>query len=159
MQQLLLISKVWTCVFESQLYQLIHKMEIILKLKLCFSFQLQVYLCETHEEMKKPFWFTKHTRSTNLVIGNMGFELRRWIQILGLPPCCCCCAVAKSCLTFCAKVLQHARPPCPSLSPWVCSNSCPLSQWCHPTISSSVVPFSSCPQSSPASGLSQWVSS
>ena len=48
--------------------------------------------------------------------------------------------------------LQHSRPPCPSLSCWVCSNSCPLSQWCHPTISSSVIPFSSCPQSFPASG-------
>ena len=47
--------------------------------------------------------------------------------------------------------LQHARFPCPSLSPWVCSNSCPLSQWWHPTISSSVVPFSSCPQSFPQS--------
>ena len=48
--------------------------------------------------------------------------------------------------------LQHARLPCPSLSPRVSSNSCPLSQWCHPTISSSVVPFSSCLQSLPASG-------
>ena len=48
--------------------------------------------------------------------------------------------------------LRHARLPCPSLSPRVCSNSCPLSQWCHPTISSSVVPFSSCPQSFPESG-------
>ena len=48
--------------------------------------------------------------------------------------------------------LQHTRLPCPSPSPGVCSNSCPLSQWCHPTISSSVVPFSSCPQSFPASG-------
>ena len=48
--------------------------------------------------------------------------------------------------------LQHARLPCPSPSPGVCSNSCPLSQWCHPTISSSVIPFSSCPQSFPASG-------
>ena len=47
--------------------------------------------------------------------------------------------------------LQHGRLPCPSLSPWVCSNSCPLSQWCHPTISSSVTYFSSCPQSFPAS--------
>ena len=47
--------------------------------------------------------------------------------------------------------LQHARPPCPSLTPGVCSNSCPLSQWCHPTISSLVTPFSSCPQSFPAS--------
>ena len=48
--------------------------------------------------------------------------------------------------------LQHARPPCPSPTPGVYSNSCPLSQWCHPAISSSVVPFSSCPQSFPASG-------
>ena len=48
--------------------------------------------------------------------------------------------------------LHHSRLPCPSLSPWVCSNSCPLSQWYHPTISSSVIPFSSCPQSFPASG-------
>ena len=46
---------------------------------------------------------------------------------------------------------QHARPPCPSPTPRVHSNSCPLSQWCHPAISSSVVPFSSCPQSLPAS--------
>ena len=48
--------------------------------------------------------------------------------------------------------LQHARPPCPSSTPRVYSNWCPLSQWCHPAISSSVVPFSSCPQSFPASG-------
>ena len=48
--------------------------------------------------------------------------------------------------------LQHARSPCPSLSPRACSNSCPSSWWCHPTISSSVVPFSSCLQSFPASG-------
>ena len=47
---------------------------------------------------------------------------------------------------------QHTRPPCPSLTPRVYSNSCPSSQWCHPTISSSVIPFSSCPQSLPASG-------
>ena len=50
--------------------------------------------------------------------------------------------------------LQDAKLPCPSPSPRVCSNSCPLSQWCHPTISSSVIPFSSCLQSSPASGFS-----
>ena len=51
--------------------------------------------------------------------------------------------------------LQHNRPPCPSPTPGVCSNSCPLSQWCHPTISSSVVPFSSHLQSLPASGSFQ----
>ena len=51
--------------------------------------------------------------------------------------------------------LQHTRlpcPSCPSLFPGACSNSCPLSRWCHPTISSSVAPFSSCPPSFPASG-------
>ena len=47
---------------------------------------------------------------------------------------------------------QHARPPCPSPTPRVQSDSCPSSQWWHPTISSSVIPFSSCPQSLPASG-------
>ena len=46
---------------------------------------------------------------------------------------------------------QDARPPCPSPTPGVHSDSCPSSQWCHPAISSSVVPFSSCPQSLPAS--------
>ena len=54
--------------------------------------------------------------------------------------------------------LQHTRVPCPSPSPGVCSNSCPLSWWCLPTISSSFVPFSSCLQSFPASGFFQWVS-
>ena len=47
---------------------------------------------------------------------------------------------------------QHARPLCPSTTPGVHSNSCPSSRWCHPAISSSVVPFSYCPQSLPASG-------
>ena len=51
--------------------------------------------------------------------------------------------------------LQHARPPCPSPTPGVHPNPCPSSRWCHPTISSSVVPFSSCPQSFPASGSFQ----
>ena len=48
--------------------------------------------------------------------------------------------------------MQHARLPCPPLFPGVCSNSCPLSQWCHPTISSSVAPLSTCPQFFPTSG-------
>ena len=51
--------------------------------------------------------------------------------------------------------LQQARPPCSSPTPGVYPNPCPLSQWCHPTISSSVIPFSSCPQSFPASGSFQ----
>ena len=51
--------------------------------------------------------------------------------------------------------LQHNRPPCPSPTPGVYPNSCPSSRWCHPAISSSVVPFSSCPQYFPASGSLQ----
>ena len=53
--------------------------------------------------------------------------------------------------------LQHIRPPCPSPTPGIYPNSCPLSQWRHPTISSCVVPFSSCPQSFPASGSFQMI--
>ena len=51
--------------------------------------------------------------------------------------------------------LHHARLPCPSPTPRICSNSCPLSQWCHPTISSFVIPFSSCLQAFPVSGSFQ----
>ena len=65
---------------------------------------------------------------------------------------CYCCWVAQSCPTLQHHGLQHTRLPCPSLSPGVCSSSCPLSVWCYPTISSSVALFSSCPQSFPASG-------
>ena len=64
-------------------------------------------------------------------------------------------SVDQSCLTLRPHELQHARPPCPSPTPRVYSNSCPLSQWCHWTISSSVVPFSSCLQLFPASGSFQ----
>ena len=53
---------------------------------------------------------------------------------------------------FVTPWIEHARPPCPSPTPRVHPNPCPSSRWCHPTISSSVVPFSSCPQSFSASG-------
>ena len=61
-------------------------------------------------------------------------------------------SITQSCPTLRPHGLQHARPPCPSPTPRVYSNSYPLSQLCHPTISSFVVPFSSCLQSFPASG-------
>ena len=61
-------------------------------------------------------------------------------------------SVAHSCLTLQPHESQHPRPPCPSPTPGAYSNSYPSSQWCHPAISSSVVPFSSCPQSFPALG-------
>ena len=68
----------------------------------------------------------------------------------------CCCSVTKSCPTLCDPM--DCNTPGFSvhhLSLWVCWNSCSLSRWCHPTISSFVVPFSSCPQSIPASGSFQ----
>ena len=61
-------------------------------------------------------------------------------------------SIAQSYLTLWPHESQHARPPCPSPTPRVSSNSCPSSQWCHPAISSSDVPFSSFPQSLPAPG-------
>ena len=61
-------------------------------------------------------------------------------------------SITQSCLTLRLHGLQHARLSCPSPTPGACSNSCLSSQWCHPTISSSIVPFSSCLQSFPASG-------
>ena len=63
-------------------------------------------------------------------------------------------SVALSCLTLQPHEPQHSRPPCPSPTPGVHLNPCPLSWWCHPTISSSVIPFS-CLQSFPASGSFQ----
>ena len=61
-------------------------------------------------------------------------------------------SIAQWCLTLWSHGLQDAGFPCPSPIPRACSNSRPFSRWCHPTISSSVIPFSSCLQSSPASG-------
>ena len=60
-------------------------------------------------------------------------------------------SVTQSCLNLQLNELRHTRLPCPSLTPRACSNLCPSSWWCHPTISSSVIPFSSCFQSFPAS--------
>ena len=72
------------------------------------------------------------------------------------------CSIAKSCQNLRPHGLQYVKLPCPSPSPWVCSDSCPLSRWCHPTISSSVIPFPSCLQSFPALGsfpVSQFLAS
>ena len=68
--------------------------------------------------------------------------LSQWVQFS---------SVTQSCLTLWPRESQHTRPPSPSPTPGVYSNSCPSSRWCHPAISSSVVPFSSWPQSLPAS--------
>ena len=99
---------------------------------------------------------------SNFDFGSENNLLRKIIYTLGLinalnvllsallSICCCWCSVDQLCL-FVTHALQHAWLPCPSPSPGACSNSCPLSWWCHPTISSSVIPFSSCFQSFPVS--------
>ena len=70
--------------------------------------------------------------------------------------CCFCCSVSKSCPTLWPHELHHpSLSSCPPLSPGVCSNSCPLNQWCYLTISSSIVPFSSHLQFFPPSGSFQ----
>ena len=91
-------------------------------------------------------WYTANllnslTNSNSSAINHLGFLCLKSF---------CCCSVIPDSLWPCG--LQHARPPCPQPSLRVCSNSCPLSWWCHPNISPSVVPFSSCLQSFPASG-------
>ena len=75
------------------------------------------------------------------------------------PSSCCCCSVAKLCLTLCDHRLQHTRPPCSSLPPGACSDSCPLSRWCHPNHLILCCPLLLLPQSCPASGwfLMSWL--
>ena len=94
-----------------------------------------------------------------LVIGKHLFtwyELRLSLECLFLNGIARFCISQFSCSVVSDSLwpheLQHARPPCPSPTPGVHSNSRPSSQWCHPAISSSVIHFSSCPQSLPASG-------
>ena len=86
------------------------------------------------------------------------YSFLRWNKVQGE------CSVIYSSVQFSCSVVsdslrlhesQHARPPCPSPTPGVHPDSRPSSQWCHPAISSSVVPFCSCPQSLPVSGRSQ----
>ena len=84
---------------------------------------------------------------------------RNFFRVMIIIPFSYSCSVQFSCSVISNSLqshgLQHSRPPCPSPTPRVYSNSCPLSWWCYPTILSSVVPFSSCLQSFPASGSFQ----
>ena len=106
--------------------------------------------------LKKKIWQQAHKwlnctddKPTSNLVGLMVFSERftpisssTWLSLFS-------CSVVLDSLQL--HGLQHTRLPCPSLSPRACSNSCPSSQWCHPIISYSVAPFSSCLQSFPAS--------
>ena len=102
-----------------------------------------------HEVMGNTWWWSR-SQSQEANWTNMSFFKHRK----------CCLILLQVIVQFSRSVvsdslwpheLQHARPPCPSPTPGVHPNSCASSRWCHPAISSSVVPFSSCPQSLPAS--------
>ena len=102
---------------------------------------LSVTVCLLQAFIKCPVVFCclhilKVRQLTLICAGEQGDQFCRSVVFDSLRPC----------------GLQHTRLPCPSPTPRACSSSCPLNQWCHPTISSSVVPFSSCLQSFPESG-------
>ena len=105
--------------------------------------------------MKFIFWSLKVTVKSchfrNYKLKNISNPIFKQLDFSFYPYfICSCCSVTKSCPTLQPHRLQHATLPCPSLSPGVCSNSCPLSQWCYLTISSSAALFF-CLQSFPAS--------
>ena len=100
-------------------------------------------------EIDSVFLVCGWTISRRILHAHM-FELAFWLVRISVQ---FSCSVVSDSLR--PHGLQHTRPPCPSPTPGVYPNSCPLSWWCHPTISSSVIPFSSCLQSFPASGSFQ----
>ena len=123
------------------------------------------FLCRSPDNAALQTFLTTVPQSRHWWERVLLFALFRWLWLkLSTNPDLLCfqfSSVAQSCLTLQSHRLQHARLPYPSPIPEACSNSCPLSQWCHPTISSSVVPFS-CLQSFPASGsfpMSQFLTS
>ena len=108
---------------------------------------LEVLLLQNHKDFgvfKSPLWKCKY-----LIGGKIYTNFNQLLSLSYLSSVQFSCSVVSKSLW--PHELQHARPPCPSPTPGVHPDSCPLSQWCHPAISSSVVPFSSCPWSLPAS--------
>ena len=114
-------------------------------------------LFSSYWEKAKIFFQSSPYKSNNPLKGHL-FENISWVfqqqtlSILAFIISVQFSSFAQSCPTLRPHELQHIRPPCQSPTPGVHPNPCPLSRWCHPTILSSVVPFSSCPQSFPASG-------
>ena len=111
-----------------------------------------IYTCVCVCVCLNPLWNNANTFLLNIE--------NKWEQVVSFMSHLLCIFFQFSSVQFSCSVvsdslrpheLQHARPPCPSPTPGVHSNSRPLNQWCHPSISSSVVPFSSCPQTLPAS--------
>ena len=137
--------------------------------KLCEHWYINLTILSKHPWIYQNRWHAYKPFSKDVCVYMPHIHILRWWSWfffnLGKPMCKTCVneclkqkkfsSVAQSCPTLQPHGLQQARPPCPSPTTGVYSNSCPLSRWCHPTISSSVLPFSSCLQSFPASGSFQ----
>ena len=96
---------------------------------------------ENHKDWKKIQSPNVGMRTDTLLTGSLAVHIKIETHIWPIIPLSQLSSVAQSCLTLRPHGLQHARPLCPSPTPGVYSNLCPLNQWCHPTISFSVVPF------------------
>ena len=107
----------------------------------CFGFCSMMFICN--------YWNRRSRTDKAIIItvfpGNLSIYSHHDTRL-------CCCSAAQNVWPLRPRGLQHARLLCPPVCPRVCSKSCPLSRWCHPTISPSITPFSSCTQSFPASG-------
>ena len=100
-------------------------------------------------------WIRPGTCHPSLRFYDFVLEFLMPVLVISLPSCSVQFSSSVMSGSLWPHELQHARLPCPSPTPGACSNSWPLCQWCHPTISSSVIPFSSCLQAFPASGSFQ----
>ena len=112
------------------------------------TLRVLMWFQDKHQESEQLQWLAPSSNAAAKVVTKRVAEE----YFIGSTCISCYCSVTQSCPTLRPHELQPARFPCPSLSPRVCSNSSPLSWWRHPAISSSAIPFSSCPQSLPASG-------
>ena len=110
---------------------------------------------EIHECHHCPFLFLRVLMVLCLILGNNSRVLLVIISAISRVFSSAQCSSSVVFDSLQPHELQHARPPCPLPAPGIHPNPCPLSWWCHPTNSSFVVPFSSCPQSFPASGSFQ----
>ena len=139
----LAIRLCWFLPFPYPLNPIYQKVYIGSSHKICFTFIYSCFHCHHLAWSFHKFSF----------ILPAGISDSSWLTLIYFPYLLFSCSVMSSSLW--PHGLQHARLPCPSLSPRACSNSCPLSWWSTPTISSSVTAFSSCPQYFPASGSFQ----
>ena len=129
-----MILQRWRLLLQRKLMHIWNIKQLILLLKLCICWKQNIH---------KVYHRFLHYQLDNFEAQNW-----KWVYLYDIIQFS---SVAQSCPTLC-NPMRHARPPCPSPTPRVYSDACLPSQWCHPAISSSVIPFSSCPQSLPASG-------